>query len=720
MRIYRIFVLFLGFLCFLNILKADSNLLLGIESSKILESKVSKNADSKDSKDSKLDSKKDSKTNSKEDSKKDLKEANSQIDSNNKIESSQTLLSLLPSNPLKKDDKNYQNSIEYLIDFIIKTNYYLREMDTLHFNDIAKEKCEAKYIESLQNLSIDSKDIKAKGYISKSDLEENKEDVLESIPLHIINNKKPILFNVQSNLQNTKRIESNINESSILHDDYANVMANITLNSLKAQKIFYTTFIKLRKQLDFFSTQQKVDEILSPVMKDLKALPTTFAIPKSVDKKQKDSIESALSDYLNELATYAEIISYLEMKPAELLPQNTLLNITMHWILEEVAEFIPVDYSNMMIAKIIVSLVIFLVLWAFRTLIAKLIIYLMDFIVHISKQEKELHKEIQKGILKPISLLLLAWSINVSIGILYYPSIEPEAVEKWFDIFYVINVAWLFIAIIKSYGAAFISTLAQKSDGFRREIINLIIKILYSVVGIIAILTILHKMGFNVSAIIASLGLGGLAVALAVKDMLANFFASVMLLLDNAFSQGDWIVCGNVEGTVVEIGLRKTTIRTFDNALLFVPNSELAGKAIRNWSRRKEGRRIRLDIGLDYGANSAMLKSCIEKITTMLTNHEEIVTDSNKTTPLDKDLSVRQDIISINDYLGYKSGMFIRINNLNDSSVRMLLECYTKKVGKADFLRVQEDVILKTMDIIRACNIKFASETQSVSIVKEV
>lgn len=56
-------------------------------------------------------------------------------------------------------------------------------------------------------------------------------------------------------------------------------------------------------------------------------------------------------------------------------------------------------------------------------------------------------------------------------------------------------------------------------------------------------------------------------MALAVKDVLANFFASVILLLDNSFSQGDWIVCGEVEGTVVEMGLRRTTIRAFDNAL---------------------------------------------------------------------------------------------------------------------------------------------------------
>lgn len=69
---------------------------------------------------------------------------------------------------------------------------------------------------------------------------------------------------------------------------------------------------------------------------------------------------------------------------------------------------------------------------------------------------------------------------------------------------------------------------------------------------------VLKQLGFDISTIVASLGIGGLAVALAVKDVLANFFASVILLLDNSFSQGDWIVCGEVEGTVVEMGLRRT------------------------------------------------------------------------------------------------------------------------------------------------------------------
>ncbi len=73
------------------------------------------------------------------------------------------------------------------------------------------------------------------------------------------------------------------------------------------------------------------------------------------------------------------------------------------------------------------------------------------------------------------------------------------------------------------------------------------------------------------------------------KDIIANFFASILLLFDNSFNQGDWVEVSGIEGTVVETGLRKTTIRTFDNCLVFLPNSTIMGANIKNWSKRRMG-----------------------------------------------------------------------------------------------------------------------------------
>ena len=98
------------------------------------------------------------------------------------------------------------------------------------------------------------------------------------------------------------------------------------------------------------------------------------------------------------------------------------------------------------------------------------------------------------------------------------------------------------------------------------------------IVIIIASLFILKRLGFNISALLASLGIGGLAIALATKDIIANFFTSVMLLFDNSFSQGDFVNINGIEGEVLEIGLKKKTIRTLENSLFFIPKKTVSTK----------------------------------------------------------------------------------------------------------------------------------------------
>ena len=228
---------------------------------------------------------------------------------------------------------------------------------------------------------------------------------------------------------------------------------------------------------------------------------------------------------------------------------------------------------------------------------------------------------------------------------------------------------------------------------------------------------ILSRLGFNVSAIIASLGIGGLAIALATKDILANFFASVMMLFDNSFSQGDSIVCGDIEGVVVEVGLRKTTVRTADNALIFVPNSKLASDPIRNWTRRRLGRLIKLTVGLEYKASSAQVKKCAEEIKSMLLNHPDIAKPSDLgSNDIQSSLRLRQNIVSIDDLIGYKSNLLVSVDSLSSSSIDILVYCFSKTIVWAEYLEVKEDVILKIMNIVESNGLSFAFPSQSLYI----
>lgn len=404
-----------------------------------------------------------------------------------------------------------------------------------------------------------------------------------------------------------------------------------------------------------------------------------------------------------------------------LATESTLLEQKIRDMLSSAVRFVesilPAFCTSPMCAKILLSIGIFIVLWLCRSSLAKLAIYCIDMILHLSKQDTQTRRQIQRALMKPITLFLLVMSVNISLDVLYLPDPSPKGLEVWFKVVYVINGTWFVIIISQGYVAALLASLAQKrGDHFRREVINLLLKIGYFIIVVIALLWILKILGFNISAIIASLGLGGLAVALAVKDMLANFFASVMLLFDNSFSQGERIQCGDVDGVVVEMGLRRTTIRTGDNALVLIPNAELANKSIINWSRRKAGRRIYFSLGLTYGTPPDKILQCIESIKAMLLAHPLIAKESTAQDTLEYGLHLKRSIVSLDDYLGYKYSIYVVLDELADSSMNILVYCFSKGVSLEEYLLAKEQVIIEILRIVDKLGLSLAFPSQSLYV----
>ncbi len=252
----------------------------------------------------------------------------------------------------------------------------------------------------------------------------------------------------------------------------------------------------------------------------------------------------------------------------------------------------------------------------------------------------------------------------------------------------------------------------QKKKIIRKELLNITVKISKILVWIVGILILLNFAGFNITAVLTSLGIGGLAVALAAKDTLSNFFGSINILMDNAFSQGDWIVAGDIEGTVVEIGLRATTIRTFENALVTVPNSNLAGQAIINWSKRKVGRRIKFHVQVLYSSQIEQLRKTINDIRKMLYEHPDIATPRLKFEELSR--AKINKLLAKEDELGIKNNLFVYLDRLNDSSIDILVYCFTKTTDWERWLQIKEDIIMKVIDIVRSNGLEFAFPSQSI------
>lgn len=137
----------------------------------------------------------------------------------------------------------------------------------------------------------------------------------------------------------------------------------------------------------------------------------------------------------------------------------------------------------------------------------------------------------------------------------------------------------------------------------------------------VVVLIALGTMGIDITALVAGLGVGGIAIALAVQNVLGDLFASVSIILDKPFVVGDFIVVGDAAGTVENVGLKTTRVRSLSGEQLVIANSDLLSSRIRNFKRMEE-RRIAFEVGVVYGTGSDKLAEVPEIIRAAVESRE--------------------------------------------------------------------------------------------------
>jgi len=156
------------------------------------------------------------------------------------------------------------------------------------------------------------------------------------------------------------------------------------------------------------------------------------------------------------------------------------------------------------------------------------------------------------------------------------------------------------------------------------HIAEFLIKVSRFAVILIGVALLLQEFGINVTALLASLGLGGLAVALAAKDTLSNILGGITIIADNPFAKGDWVlIAGKYEGIVEGIGLRSTKLRTFEESLLTLPNSLVVNSSVENFSRRKV-RRVKLILPFERSSSMEGIIRTVEDIRNYLLQHPRV------------------------------------------------------------------------------------------------
>jgi MscS family membrane protein len=229
----------------------------------------------------------------------------------------------------------------------------------------------------------------------------------------------------------------------------------------------------------------------------------------------------------------------------------------------------------------------------------------------------------------------------------------------------------------------------QLISGMDPTTVQLVGKLAKLSVTILIILPLFQLLGISISGILAFGGMGGLIVGLAAKDLLANFFGSMIIYMDKPFKVGDWIRSPDrsIEGTVESIGFRVTRIRTFDKRPLYVPNSVFTSIAVENPSRMLN-RRIYETIGVRY-QDARQVPAIMEAVRKMLREHEDI--DQNQT-------------------------MIVNFNGFGASSLDFFIYTFTKTTDWVKYHDIKQDVLLKVMAIIHEANADCAFPTQTLHI----
>lgn len=317
-------------------------------------------------------------------------------------------------------------------------------------------------------------------------------------------------------------------------------------------------------------------------------------------------------------------------------------------------------------------------------------------------------KDIILKLRKPSEIIVIIINFDLIIYIYNdFASLDP--LRQIFNIIYVALGTYLMYILINTIVDVKIKHIDKKTN-VKNEIINVGLKILNFVIVLVGILITMTLLDINLTAILSGLGIGGLAVALAAKDTLANFFATISILVSDTFAQGDWIHVGSSEGTVVEIGLRVTTIRTFDNALISIPNSTLVNNDVKNLSRRTIGRRIKMNIGVKYDSKLDDIKNAIEEIRMMLEDHPNIATSKTRYQYENSGLK----LVSQDDVYGVKKTLLVYLDEFATSSINILIYCFSSSIVWDEWLEVKQDVMFKIMNILEKNNLEFAFPSLSV------
>ena len=284
---------------------------------------------------------------------------------------------------------------------------------------------------------------------------------------------------------------------------------------------------------------------------------------------------------------------------------------------------------------------------------------------------------------EPIVAAFIASGIYFSLSILQLPAMLEGVIAKSYTMVVTLLVAWLITRFFEAFYQNIVQPWAEKTENdLDDQLLPVLRKGVRSIIWIVAIIIGLNNAGYDVGAMIAGLGIGGLALAMAAKDTVANVFGGFTIFTDKPFKMGDRIQIDGIDGTVVEIGVRSTRIKTLAGRIVTMPNNTFASSAVENVSV-EPSRKIVLNLGLTYDTKPEQVEEAIEILKDIVAKNE----------------STEEDVIT-------------SFNGFGDFALNIMFIYYITK--DEDIAQTQTDMNLEILKRFNEKKLEFAFPTQTL------
>jgi MscS family membrane protein len=262
-----------------------------------------------------------------------------------------------------------------------------------------------------------------------------------------------------------------------------------------------------------------------------------------------------------------------------------------------------------------------------------------------------------------------------------------DAVPAMRDVLVIGMLTWFLLRLARSYEDYYVADQDARGGEVDRTFIHAVGKLVRASIFVTATLVVLQTFGISIAGLLAFGGMGGIAVGLAAQDLLANIFGGVTIYLDRPFAVGDWIRSPDreIEGTVEEIGWRRTVIRTFDKRPLYVPNAAFTTVSVENPARMLN-RRIHETIGVRYDD--------VDKVPAILADVRAYLQTSS--------------------HIDQSVTLMVNFNSFGTSSLDFFIYCFTRTTAWTEFHVVKEEVLLHIADIIGRHGAEIAFPTRTL------